>query len=364
MRHITIYREEGRYAGWPANYGIWSWGDEIVVGFTLGHYDAGGGFHRRDRTRPFVNVQARSIDGGLAWHVEKTRCRAPGNRVLSADEHMTPELGIGAILASENALIDCPGTIDFNHPDFALMCARSGLHAGAISWFYLSTDRCHSWEGPFRLPMFEQSGIAARTDYLVSGPRECMLFLTAAKSNGREGRVFCTRTTDGGESFTFVSWIGPEPEGYSIMPASVRLSESRIVVAIRRREGKDAIVSGRCWIELRASDDDGASWRLLSTPVHNTGRNGSPPAMLKLHDGRLILTYGYRDPPYGIRAMLSEDEGMTWGEEVILRDDGGTPDLGYPRTVQRPDGVTLTAYYFADQEEGERYIAATLWEAP
>ena len=362
MQHMTIYREKGRYAGWPANYGIWSWGDEIVVGFTLGYYNASGGFHRRDRARLFVNMQARSLDGGLTWDIERTRCRTPNDRGFSADEHMSPHLGIGAMLGRQDALLDCPGAVDFTHPDFALMCARSGLNAGSISWFYLSTDRCHSWDGPFRLPMFNQPGISARTDYLVSGSRECMLFLTAAKSNGREGRVFCARTTDGGKSFNFVSWIGPEPEGYSIMPASVRLSESRILVAVRRREGKDGIAAGRCWIELYASDDDGSSWRLLNTPVNNTGMNGNPPALLRLHDGRLCMTYGYRDPPYGIRAKLSGDEGMTWGEEIILRDDGGTPDLGYPRTVQRPDGSILTAYYFADQEEGERYIAATLWE--
>jgi len=84
--------------------------------------------------------------------------------------------------------------------------------------------------------------------------------------------------------------------------------------------------------------------------------------MIKLQDGRLCLTYGYRDVPYGIRAKLSEDDGETWGEEIILRDDGGNYDLGYPRTVQRSDGKIVTLYYFNDHPEGERYIAATIWE--
>ena len=74
------------------------------------------------------------------------------------------------------------------------------------------------------------------------------------------------------------------------------------------------------------------------------------------------MTYGYRDAPYGIRAKLSIDEGVTWGEEIVLRDDGGNHDIGYPRTVQRPDGVMVTAYYYNDSPNGERYIAATLWE--
>ena len=39
MKHVIVYKEVGRYAGWPANYGIWSWGDEIVTGFTLGFHN-------------------------------------------------------------------------------------------------------------------------------------------------------------------------------------------------------------------------------------------------------------------------------------------------------------------------------------
>jgi len=356
MQHVTIYRKEGRFAGWPANYGIWSWGNEIVVGFTLGYHKADAGFHARDREKPFTAIQARSVDGGETWQVQETPCRTPGSRGLSADEHMRPDLGVGQALETGNAPVDCPGGVDFTHPDFALMCARSGLRAGAKSWFYVSYDRCKTWEGPFSLPMFGQTGIAARTDYLVSGPRDCTLFLTAAKPNGDEGHAFCARTTDGGKAFALLSWIGPEPDGFTIMPASVRLSESRILVALRCRE------DGQNWIDLYASNDDGATWDYMNRPVANTGVGGNPPTMTKLHDGRLCLTYGYRDAPYSIRARLSDDDGATWKEEIILRDDGGNHDIGYPRTVQRADGKMVTVYYFNDHPEGERYIAATLWE--
>jgi hypothetical protein len=204
--------------------------------------------------------------------------------------------------------------------------------------------------------LFGQKGIAARTDYLVNGKADCMLFLTAAKQNGREGRPLCARTTDGGRSWHFVSWIGPEPSGYSIMPATVRLGPSELLTAIRRRDAPKA------WIETYRSTDNGATWKLDSVPAPDLGE-GNPASLIRLTDGRVCLTYGYRAHPYSIRARLSGDGGRTWGEELVLRDDGGGRDLGYPRSVQRPDGKVVTIYYFWDTKTGpERYIAATIWD--
>ncbi len=27
VKHVVVYYEAGRFAGWPANHGAWSWGD-------------------------------------------------------------------------------------------------------------------------------------------------------------------------------------------------------------------------------------------------------------------------------------------------------------------------------------------------
>jgi hypothetical protein len=363
MEHITVYREPGRYAGWPANYGIWSWGDEIVFGFTAGYHNPEGGFHSRDRTRPFETMQARSLDGGRTWEVGPTPCRSPGNRALSADEHMVPELWSLAAIEEglENVPEPPPGGINFQAPDFALMCARTGLRAGSRSWFYVSSDRCRSWQGPYALPDFGQTGLSARTDYDVSGPGECTLFLTATKANGEEGQVFCARTTDGGASFAYLAPVVHEPTGYAIMPAGLRLDLRRLLCAVRCCERPTEFTTARNWIDLYASDDDGATWHHLARPVPDTGSGGNPPTLLRLSDGRLCMTYGYRAQPYGIRARLSDDEGRTWGEPIVLRGDGGSHDLGYPRTVQRPDGAVVTVYYFNDRPGGEGYIAGTIW---
>ena len=115
-------------------------------------------------------------------------------------------------------------------------------------------------------------------------------------------------------------------------------------------------------IIVLVSDDNGATWEYMNTPVASTGVGGNPPAMIERRDGRLCLTYGYRDAPYAMCAKLSADGGATWGKEILLRNDGGNHDLGYPRTVQRADGKVVTVYYFNDHPDGERYVAATIWK--
>src|SRR5262245_38530225 len=70
-RHVMIYHKSGRFAGWPANHGIWSWGDEILVGFSAGTYkDLGPGRHAIDRQKPEEHLLARSRDGGRTWQIE------------------------------------------------------------------------------------------------------------------------------------------------------------------------------------------------------------------------------------------------------------------------------------------------------
>lgn len=360
MEQVEIYRTSGRFAGWPANYGMWGWGDELVLGFTVGTHLTEGRFHARDTAKPFINLQARSLDGGRTWSVADFPGPLPGGRGLSADEHMDAGLRLGDILRHED-LPALKEPLDFTHPDFALTCGRTGLLAGTYSFFYYSYDRCRSWKGPFALPMFGQTAIAARTDYLVTGHNACLLFLTANKSNGEEGRVLCARTTDGGLSFELLSFIGPEGAGrldYSIMPASLRLKSGAILVANRIGEADD-----RFWIDIWRSEDEGRSWCHVSRPVafNDLRHQGNPGTLTQLADGRVVLTYGNRDKPYYMAAKISTDEGGNWDEEIVLRPGGGSHDIGYPRTVTAADGTLVTAYYFNDAADRERYIAATRW---
>ena len=350
-RHVKVYFEKGMFGGWPANHGIWSWGDEILVGFGMGYYKDQGRNHHIDREKPEIPMLARSLDGGETWSIED-----PGAKgyLLTEGGYLHGVTRPGVTIPP---LREGEGGIDFTHPDFALTVRTNSIHAG-IGRIFHSYDRGRTWDGPFRLPSFDSPGIAPRTDYIIDDKQTCTLFITAAKANGREGRPLCVRTTDAGKTWKFVSWIGPEPEGFSIMPASLRLSETDILVTVRVREAT------RRWIGTYLSTDNGAGWEYLNEAVPDAGV-GNPPAMIQLRDGRICLLYGYRAEPYSIRAVLSGDGGRTWSDPITLRDGGTSWDVGYVRAVQRPDGKVVAVYYFTDDETGpERYIGATIWSPP
>lgn len=345
-RHGVVARAPGRYGGWPANHGIWAWGNEILVGFSWGHMRDGGAErgHPIDRQRPEEHMLARSLDGGETWTHEKNPGLIPPPTPGNIAGVPTDKGG------KEVAELATP--IDFTAPGFALTARMSSIHTGP-SWFFYTTDKGRTWNGPFKLPDFGQKGIAARTDYLVEGKDELTIFLTAAKSNGREGRVLCARTTDGGRTWNLVGMVGPEPEGndFAIMPSSVRLSPASILTLVRHRQ----------WIEAYRSDDNGANWKHAVRAVPNTGR-GNPPSLVKLRDGRLLVTFGYRAEPYSIRARISRDQGQTWSDDMVIRTGAVDWDLGYTRSVQRPDGQIVTVYYYNDASSPERYIGSSVWK--
>lgn len=350
IKHVKVYSKPGRFGGWPANHGIWMWGNEILTGFSEGWYkNLGPQRHHIDREKPELHWLARSKDGGETWEITD-----PGK-----DGYLVMEGGFLHGVPREDVkpkpATPCPGGIDFTHPDFALTARTTSIHDGESRFFY-SYDRGHTWLGPHTLPNFDAPGTAARTDYIVNGKHDAMLFLTVAKANRKEGRVYCVRTRDGGRTWTVEGKIGPEPDGFAIMPATVRLSESKLYTVLRRREGP------RRWQAAWQSLDNGRTWAFVNDPVESAGE-GNPPAMIQLKDGRLCLAYGYRAEPFSMRVKFSDDEGQTWGPDVVLRDDGTDRDIGYPRMVQRPDGKVVVLYYINEKTTGpERYIGATIFD--
>ena len=298
-------------------------GRRALVCFSKGWFKFNGpNTHAIDRSRPGETALARSLDGGETW---------------------TPEPFVVS-----DAVPAAP--VDFKNPGLA-------LRVSGDAWQH-SYDRGKTWSRPQKLPDFIGARLMCRTDYQILSASECVLFICGAKKNGDEGRVFSVRTADGGVTWSLMAYIGDEPEGYTIMPASAVLENGDIFVAVRCASPLRSV----CWIDGYLSRDGGKSYGFVSTPVKYTGFNGNPPALVRMRDGRLCIVYGYRSRPAGLRCVYSADGGRTWKNDTLLRTDAGCWDIGYPRAVQRSDGKLVALYYYCDAADAERYIAATIFD--
>jgi len=350
VKHGIVYYEDSVFCGWPANHGIWSWGDEILVGFVRAkHMEKSGHTYDQKTSRDYY---ARSVNSGNSWKIESAFDN--GQKGWRYNNQITNDLAV-----SPRALTD---SIDFLHPDFAITFQRETNNIGP-SHFYFTYNRGITWIGPFMISNMGTNGIATRTDYIIDDNRTLTAFFTVAKTNNREGRILCVRTSDGGITWEKVSWVGNEPEGFDIMPSSVRLSSQRLLTAIRSRKE-----NGQDFISAYNSDDNGQTWTRIKDPVADTGRGGSPPALVRLTDGRLALAYIYRSK-YGSRVNVrfSENEGASWSDEIILRCcDGANTDVGYPKMIQLKDGKLMVIYYWNNSglvdSKPYRYIANTIFD--
>lgn len=340
-KHVIVNYEPGRFAAWPANNGLWNWGDEILVGFLRAYYKENKYHHSIDRTKPAKFVLARSQDGGQTWAMED-----PENFVGDGED-----------------LIHLKNKINFSHPDLAMRFTKKG--------FFTSYTRGKSWQGPFKFPTFPVGEISTRTDYLVDGPNECLFFLSAKDKKVKatlQDRSFCAQTSDGGKSFKFLSWMAETDTIRSVMSSTVRMSPNHLITAMRRRydpplEKKKMLPKN--YITVHESLDNGKTWSFIDKIAETDRgiRNGNPPSLVKLKDGRICVTYGYRNIPYSIRAKISSDNGKTWSKEILLRDDARKFDIGYTQSVVRADGKIVTVYYYTTEVLKEMHIAATIWDA-
>lgn len=154
-----------------------------------------------------------------------------------------------------------------------------------------------------------------------------------------ENRIGVCESSDDGKKWRWLATIptrpGDDHHNYHELHA-VETIEGRLVVHLRNHNTENH----RETLQTE-SDDGGKSW---SVP-HPIGVWGLPSHLLRLKDGRLLMSYGHRRRPYGNQARLSEDAGRIWSDPLIISDDGVGGDLGYPSTVELDDGSLLSVWY-------------------
>ena len=214
-------------------------------------------------------------------------------------------------------------------------------------WMIRSTDGGVTW--------------SERYDSLVNSPHGPIQLsdrrlLYAGKDLWRPGeRVGVCESTDDGQSWRWLADIAPA-EGHSHTEYhelhAVETGDGRMLVQIRNHNKTYERETLQC-----ESTDGGKTW----TKPASIGVWGLPSHLLKLRDGRLLMSYGHRRAPLGNQARVSTDQGRTWSEPIILSGDGITGDLGYPSTVELSDSTLLTVWYERMKDSPNAVLRQARW---
>jgi hypothetical protein len=234
------------------------------------------------------------------------------------------------------------------------------------SFLRRSDDGGETWSEAVRVPVSAPHGPIVLHDGRL-------LYLGKTRYNerlhasDRRGDMQACASTDEGTSWHVLGTVPPPPgatgEMFIEAHAVELLPSHRLIGLVRLQTGAvDHVDRQRAapWRHLdfsllqTESKDGGRTW----TAMRPLGVMGSPPHLLRHSSGTLVCVYGYRQPPYGQRAIISDDGGRTWSQPWVVCDDGPDRDLGYPSSVELPDGSIFTVYY---QKQSEREKPGILW---
>jgi len=360
--HRVVYRNDDAFSSHPFLGGLWRVGNgDIVVGFMRADctYVSGADVnHDRVTMSRRQMCIIRSRDNGRTWDEGNLR-----------PVFETPEPPLSE---PEDQITESP--FDMDSPDTIVATGSSPalLVADAKAWMRISTDGGLTWRRAFKLPMSHFASLSGHGSFARRTDGMWLAAFSAASADAWRRRAVLYGSWDGAE-WTFLSFITPAafddeldaphsgtPRFWAhryFYPRPIVLRNGRILVSVRsQRDPKGAF-----WTEIFESADMGRTFHFLS----RVNDWGAPGDLLETSDGKIVCVYGYRLRPFGIRYRTSEDGGHSWGQEFILRDDGGSWDLGYPRVMELEPGRLLTVYYMNCASDpiqangGVRHVAAT-----
>jgi hypothetical protein len=356
--HAVVYRQEDEFCSWPFTSGFWENAEgELIANFasrTVSY--ASGDAIRHDvlgqnSSNP-KTVTVRSRDRGATWDGDN-----PQLNMMAG-----PGGGGGA-----RAMTEMPAAfaepVNYREPNVLVANGSAGGFAtsSARATVNLSRDGGRTWSPTVLLPL---DGLPATTGVqstLVRPDGRCLLFMFSVEKDNTNRRPLVFGSVNQGQEFHFMSYIVPkvDPWGqaagnYSdpsvafvghrwFYPRGYMLPNGRILCVVRCQRDP----TGAMWSEVYRSDDGGQTWGFLS----RVNDFGAPSVLVPMPDGRIVAVYGYRLMPAGIRATVSEDGGKTWGPEIIVRNDGGSWDLGYPNAWVVDGDTVGCLYYFNSKDD-------------
>ena len=340
-RHVVIYKKQDIYACFP---NIVQLDDgRLVVNFATrvrrSHIDGRGG------SATYV-----SDDGGQTWQPNKQPYVDPRHHMPWGEYLRGGAGGWRHVPAEKQKELEAKG--------FWVRPVREGVvaHGGNPGWVSTSTDGKQWQKRTIPTPSFAFRQAYGPPGFLVTSKGTVLKAVYGKRSVDEEHGSLVMRSADQGKTWQWVTIA--EAHGNQLGFNETALFENdagEIGAMLRTSPEHNTFVS--------ISRDDGKTW----SPARDAGFWGYPCHVLKLPDGTLVCSYGYRKDRQGIRCRVSRDGGHTWDpdNEIVLRADawGRGMDLGYPRSVLLPDGRIFTVYYI-NLKDNITHVAGTHWSVP
>jgi hypothetical protein len=342
----AVIREAGDYRGWPTLARRRN-GELLLV--------CSGG--REQHVCPFGRVELqRSQDEGQSWSYPRVVLDGPiDDRDAGVLETATGTILITTFtsLAYEPILQKAERERTWDTEELERWQAAHGRvsaeqrQAALGVWMIRSTDGGVTFSRPYSPLVNSPHGPVQLSDG--------RLMYAGKDLYDHDHRVGVSISQDDGQTWQWLAGIptrsGDSHEDYHELHL-VEAANGRLVLQLRNHNQRNHRETLQC-----ESMDGGATW---SAP-RSIGVWGLPSHLLRLADGRLLMTYGHRRPPLGNQARVSEDHGQTWSEPMLVSADGTSGDLGYPSTVQLAGGDLLTVWYEKMADAKRAVLRQTRW---
>lgn len=231
--------------------------------------------------------------------------------------------------------------------------------------YSISDDNGQTWR---HMPVLRMEGVpesgGVRGNCVELPGGDLLMPFYGALRLGELSRSGLIHSCDRGETWHYYSTMAFDPACAKnfLEPSIYRTDSGRMIGLFRTQSDfyKPGVSFDDTYLNLHTavSDDDGKTFGPVEEVPGVWGSNPFHP--LRLRSGKVLLSYGYRREPFGIRARLCNSEltDISEAPEIILRQDAANGDLGYPNAIQLPDGDVLVTYYIA-MADGVRTIDVT-----
>ncbi len=356
IEDIVVYQDEKFYSAFPSI--VRRADGELLVAFRRAPERRRLGEKTHTHADPNSQlVLVRSHNSGKSWSQEPELIFA--NPFGGSQDPCMVQLRDGTIVCTTYSWALLPA-------DFVATLADVHRYNGFAflgGYVLRSHDGGHAWQGPFRPPhvaadatrdIFGQPVPAYNRGAMCEGRDGRLYWVVAANATlaPRRTETHLLISSDKGETWQYSCPVATDPKVTFNEASLYETPKGDLVAFLRTADFADHTVIAR-------STDHGKSFQ----PWQDSGFRGHPHYPLRLPDKRVLLVYGYRHEPYGIRARVLDAECTNFAsaEEIILREDGGNHDLGYPWATMISKNRALVVYYF-NLDNGTRHIAGTVLE--